>query len=359
MKFVNKLMRKGFKIRYLNFFYNLFKAHKKKVLFFFYKRLNHDLNAYKKNKTLLKKEKSNLKEKKDLLIKKQELFLPKFLTVLNTVFRFITLKVELKIRKLKKREVSTPSPISPRRGQRKGFEILLKNAKNSVQKVKRARKLDLLYRLVAEIWLTFRGNSETTKDIISFTNNVLENTENFRDTELFSLRRDRRFIISKKYIVQLKKRNKEKKKLKILKEVSKKRKKRKNIIKKKKEKNKSRTSKALFLSRLKIRIKRRTRQNNIKKKKINRESNKFISKKKVFFRTNSNKKRNYILKENIDNRKSYIAYKYNLFLVHSIFKSRRSFRFWRSKRYKRIKLKESNSNNNIKFKLSRGKSRLR
>ena len=121
---------------------------------------------------------------------------PTFSRVFALIVRALTFTLELKVRKFKKSEVLTPVPISPWRGFRLGTNLLLKNAKTRIQLVRRPRKVEKLYRLLDELWDTLHGQSATCKGIKDFTTKVLESFENYRSTQLFPVREDRREVVS-------------------------------------------------------------------------------------------------------------------------------------------------------------------
>ena len=111
---------------------------------------------------------------------------------MNSIFKIITIRLELKVRKFKKSEVVVPAPVSPRRGLRLGLDMLLKNSKLRIQKTRLPRKIELLYRFLDEIWDTFHGKSLTCKDVLDFTTKVLDNSENYRSSQLFPVKFERR-----------------------------------------------------------------------------------------------------------------------------------------------------------------------
>jgi len=169
-KFLNLFMRKGLKNRSIKIFYDLLRAHKKRIRF---------LCVWKYNSSSLN-------------IFNQFLKLPTFPIILNSIFKIITIRLELKVRKFKKSEVVVPAPVSPRRGLRLGLDMLLKNSKLRIQKTRLPRKIEFLYRFLDEIWDTFHGKSLTCKDVLDFTTKVLDNSENYRSTQLFPVKFERR-----------------------------------------------------------------------------------------------------------------------------------------------------------------------
>lgn len=127
--------------------------------------------------------------------------LPKFSLFINNLFKLITLKLELKLRKFKRSEVLVPMPISPWRSLRLGLNLLIKNSKVRIQKVKVSRKNEALHRLLDEMWDTVNNKSLTSKSILDFTNKVLESSENFRSTQLFPVNLNRRKLFNEKKII--------------------------------------------------------------------------------------------------------------------------------------------------------------
>merc|ERR1712188_174825 len=73
-----------------------------------------------------------------------------------------------------------------------GLDMLLKNSKLRIQKTRLPRKIEFLYRFLDEIWDTFHGKSLTCKDVLDFTTKVLDNSENYRSTQLFPVKFERR-----------------------------------------------------------------------------------------------------------------------------------------------------------------------
>merc|ERR1712100_109836 len=80
----------------------------------------------------------------------------------ESVFKKITLELELKSRKFRKK--------------------------------KRHRKHKFLYNLLDEVWDTENQMSLTSKNFVEFTENVLEHAENFRSTRLFPVKKTRRMV---------------------------------------------------------------------------------------------------------------------------------------------------------------------
>jgi hypothetical protein len=115
------------------------------------------------------------------------------------------LELELKSKKYRKKEILTPIPVSPWRGVRLGLNLVLKNAKNRIEKIKRHKKIKFLYNILDELWDTHTDLSLTSKEIIEFSENVLKHAENFRSTRLFPVSAKRRIIIPKKRSLIIKK----------------------------------------------------------------------------------------------------------------------------------------------------------
>jgi len=156
-KFLNFLMRKGYKNKYISFFYKLMRVYKKRVS-----------TIYRWRRDTLQKP---IPSKENLLT---------FSKFIQLVFDKITLELELKYRKFRKKEILTPIPISPWRGIRLGLNMLLKNTKSRIDKKKRTRKNKFLYNVLDELWDTQNNISLTCKQVVEFTTNVLENSENYR-----------------------------------------------------------------------------------------------------------------------------------------------------------------------------------
>lgn len=177
MKFLNFFMRKGFKNRYINFFYDLLRLHKKKLK---------QICMWKYNSS-----KFNV-----INFTSKKVKIPTFSKLFRNVSRLITFKIELKYRKFRKKEILKPIPVAPWRGFRLGFNLLLKNSKTSLYNLDKPRKLHRLYYILIEFWDTFYGISETIKNVKDFTQKVLENSANFRFPRLFSVRPERRYVNS-------------------------------------------------------------------------------------------------------------------------------------------------------------------
>lgn len=120
-----------------------------------------------------------------------------FSKFIQLVFDKITLELELKYRKFRKKEILTPIPISPWRGIRLGLNMLLKNTKTRIDKKKRIRKNKFLYNVLDELWDTQNNISLTCKQVVEFTTHVLENSENYRSTKLFPVRQSKRIVVPK------------------------------------------------------------------------------------------------------------------------------------------------------------------
>ena len=133
----------------------------------------------------LKKFKTKYPSKKELLT---------FSRFFESVFKKITLELELKSRKFRKKEILIPIPVSPWKGTRMGLRLLLKNSQTRIDKKKRHRKHKFLYNLLDEMWDTENQMSLTSKNVVEFTENVLEHAENFRSTRLFPVKKTRRMV---------------------------------------------------------------------------------------------------------------------------------------------------------------------
>jgi hypothetical protein len=171
-KFLNLLMRKGLKNKQLKFFFTLLRYHKKKL----------KLICFEKYQTYSFKKVPN------------KFILPNFSKLIRVVFRLITLKLELHSKKFRKKEILVPSPLSPWRGLRLGLNLLLKNSVNThiVVSLRKTRKC---LQILNELWKTFVGKSVTSSTIKDFTSKVLDNSENFRLTQLFPVNKFRRNLI--------------------------------------------------------------------------------------------------------------------------------------------------------------------
>jgi len=119
-----------------------------------------------------------------------------FPDIIRSVFGMISLKLELRFRKFRKKEILVPVPIAPWRGLRLGLTLLLKNAANRIQKIKIHRKHEFLNKLLMEVWETYYSISLTAKNVIEFTDKVLDNNENFRSTQFFPVKMERRDVLS-------------------------------------------------------------------------------------------------------------------------------------------------------------------
>ena len=75
-----------------------------------------------------------------------------------------------------------------------GLRLLLKNSQTRIDKKKKHRKHKFLYNLLDEMWDTQNQTSLTSKNVVEFTENVLEHAENFRSTRLFPVKKTRRMV---------------------------------------------------------------------------------------------------------------------------------------------------------------------
>jgi hypothetical protein len=121
----------------------------------------------------------------------------------KSVFDKITLELELKSRKFRKKEILIPIPVSPWKGTRMGLSLLLKNSQTRIDKKKKHRKHKFLYNLLDEMWDTQNQTSLTSKNVVEFTENVLEHAENFRSTRLFPVKKSRQIVYPSKLIDDL------------------------------------------------------------------------------------------------------------------------------------------------------------
>ena len=129
----------------------------------------------------------------------------------KSVFNKITLELELKSRKFRKKEILIPIPVSPWKGTRMGLSLLLKNSQTRIDKKKRHRKHKFLYNLLDEMWDTQNQTSLTSKNVVEFTENVLEHAENFRSTRLFPVKKARRIVYPSRLLEKLENTKKDKK----------------------------------------------------------------------------------------------------------------------------------------------------
>lgn len=327
-KFLNLFVKKGFKNRYIKFFYNLLRAHKKRVKF---------LCAWKYGSSSVNSVPSFLK-------------LPKFSLFINNLFKLITLKLELKLRKFKRSEVLVPMPISPWRSLRLGLNLLIKNSKIRIQKVKVSRKNEALHRLLDEMWDTVNNKSLTSKSILDFTNKVLESSENFRSTQLFPVNLNRRKLFNEKkfisepkvllnFSLKNKKRSRKERFLNLLKETDKKKSKKFKIFLYKKIRLRSTEwRRRRRRRRLRLLLKKKGKAK-VKKEKGKKKFNRFIKLKK--------RKISHLGRINVTNR----------------YKKFRKFFFRVSRRFvnhKKLKRKRGNFNSLLKFlrKLRKKKKKL-
>jgi len=170
-KFLNFLMRKGYRNRFITLFYKLLRLFKKRMITIYHWRL--------------KKFKIKFPSRNNVLT---------FSKFFKSVFDKITLELELKSRKFRKKEILIPIPVSPWKGTRMGLRLLLKNSQTRIDKKKRHRKHKFLYNLLDEMWDTENQMSLTSKNVVEFTENVLEHAENFRSTRLFPVKKTRRMV---------------------------------------------------------------------------------------------------------------------------------------------------------------------
>lgn len=140
--------------------------------------------------------------------KKEVLNFSKFF---RSVFDKITLELELKSRKFRKKEILIPIPVSPWKGTRMGLSLLLKNSQTRIDKKKKHRKHKFLYNLLDEMWDTQNQTSLTSKNVVEFTENVLEHAENFRSTRLFPVKKSRQLVYPSKLIDEIENQKLEKK----------------------------------------------------------------------------------------------------------------------------------------------------
>lgn len=140
--------------------------------------------------------------------KKEVLNFSKFF---RSVFDKITLELELKSRKFRKKEILIPIPVSPWKGTRMGLSLLLKNSQTRIDKKKKHRKHKFLYNLLDEMWDTQNQTSLTSKNVVEFTENVLEHAENFRSTRLFPVKKARQLVYPSKLIDEIENQKLEKK----------------------------------------------------------------------------------------------------------------------------------------------------
>merc|ERR1712107_810703 len=150
----------------------------------------------------LKKFKTKYPSKKELLT---------FSRFFESVFKKITLELELKSRKFRKKEILIPIPVSPWKGTRMGLRLLLKNSQTRIDKKKKHRKHKFLYNLLDELWDTQNQTSLTSKNVVEFTKNVLEHAENFISTRLFPVKKSRQIVYPSKLLNELEEKKVEKK----------------------------------------------------------------------------------------------------------------------------------------------------
>lgn len=172
-KFINYLMRKGNKDRYLNFFYALARVYKQKIRSIF----------NWKYKTI------------DFNILPKEIVIPSFFTFLGKVFRAIMLRLELRVRSFRKLEVKSTVLTAPWKGFRLGINLLLKNSKTRLEIFKRHRKVEYLYKLFDEIWDTYYGQSITSRNVVDFTDSVLKHSQHYKTSQFFTVWHRRRKVL--------------------------------------------------------------------------------------------------------------------------------------------------------------------
>lgn len=84
-----------------------------------------------------------------------------------------------------------------------GLRLLLKNSQTRIDKKKKHRKHKFLYNLLDEMWDTQNQTSLTSKNVVEFTENVLEHAENFRSTRLFPVKKSRQKVYPSKLLDKL------------------------------------------------------------------------------------------------------------------------------------------------------------
>jgi len=82
-----------------------------------------------------------------------------------------------------------------------------------IDKKKKHRKHKFLYNLLDEMWDTQNQTSLTSKNVVEFTENVLEHAENFRSTRLFPVKKSRRMVYPSKLLETLEYSKNEKKEI--------------------------------------------------------------------------------------------------------------------------------------------------
>ena len=128
--------------------------------------------------------------------------IPTFPLLMGVVFRIITLKLELRMRKFRKKDILIPVPMAPWRGARLGLNMLFKNAAARVITTPRPRKIEFLYRLLDEFWDIFHGKGVTCKNVLEFTEKALESSENYALTPLFPVSKFKRSVVPGKIEVR-------------------------------------------------------------------------------------------------------------------------------------------------------------
>jgi len=174
MKFLNYLMRKGLKNRFLNFFFNLLRVHKEMVGMFI-RRQNY----------------------KDYELKKLLRYL-EFPFVFKTVARLVSVKVELRYSRLRRKQIAVPTIRAPWKALRLGLSLLLRTAKEKIISAPLNRKTGLLYNLWSEIWNTYHRRSLTASKSVKYVDEVIREIHNYRLSKLYPMRKDRRRVFGLK-----------------------------------------------------------------------------------------------------------------------------------------------------------------
>lgn len=177
MKFLNYSMKKGLKNRFLNFFFNLLRVHKKMVGIFLRR-----------------------KKYKDYELKNIFRYL-EFPLVFKTVARLVSVNLELRYSRLRKTQIAVPTIRAPWRALRLGLSLLLKTAKDKIISAPLNRKTGLLYNLWSEIWKTYHRRSITASKSVKYVNEVISEIHNYKLSKLFPMRRDRRRIFGVKSLI--------------------------------------------------------------------------------------------------------------------------------------------------------------
>lgn len=167
-------------------------------------------NDYKKlNKQYI----VQLKFKKKFKIK--ELSFLSLYMILQGAFKNFSIKLELCLRKFKKREKIYPILVAPWKGFRVGLNMLLKNLKSKGQYIKRHRKVDYLHKILGEFIDVYTGSSITCKNINEFYDEVQEHQINLkRGPKVFVSEKRESIVPTKIYKnIELKKEFQDKKEL--------------------------------------------------------------------------------------------------------------------------------------------------